>query len=73
MLCIIQDLNCMKMSNALVCMSGGSVGDMRATVVAKATCSQLASVNHANHGKASVKECHDVCRSMVVTDNLQHA
>ncbi len=63
----------MMVNAAFIRMPGSITGAKHATVVAKATCSQLASVKHANHGKASVKECHDVCRSMVITDNLQHA
>ena len=73
MLCIIQDLNRMAMNDAFAHMSIGSVGDKHAIAVAKATCSQLALVKHANHGKASVKKCCYVCRSTLVNDDLQHA
>lgn len=70
-MCIIPDLSCMKMKDAFVRMSGGGVGDKHAIAVAKATCSQLASAKHANHGKSSVKICRYVCAS--VNDDLQHA
>jgi hypothetical protein len=54
-------------------MSGSRVGDMYAIAVAKATCSQQASVKHANHDTASVKKCRYVCGIIVVNDDLQHA
>ena len=57
---------------AFVPMPGSIAGDKHAIDFAKATCSQLASVKHANHNKASVKKCHDVCGSIAVNDDRQH-
>ena len=62
----------MMVNAAFVPMPGSKAGDKHAIPVAKATCSQQASVKHANHGKASVKKCWYVCRSTVVNDDLQH-